>query len=149
MVDSLDELKSSRSVKEFFLILRCWTRRLPLLWIRSCRTPTLRRSSSWSRKPQRGPVWVTEINRFHHQRRLSSDWCTWYKIDYCGLFSVTLHDDNVHEFGTRWDEVQLWMSRIPSDNVLESLYKLRIRESDQLKTVLWFFWHWDSEDMGS
>ena len=28
------------------------------------------------------------------------------------------------------------MSKIPSDDVLESLYKLRIRESAQLKTVL-------------
>ena len=30
----------------------------------------------------------------------------------------------------------LSMSKIPSDDVLEGLYKLRIRESDQLKTVL-------------
>ena len=28
------------------------------------------------------------------------------------------------------------MTKIPPDDVLESLYKLRIRESDQLKTVL-------------
>ena len=28
------------------------------------------------------------------------------------------------------------MSKIPSDEILESLYKLRIRESDQLKTSL-------------
>ena len=28
------------------------------------------------------------------------------------------------------------MSKIPPDDILESLYKLRIRESDQLKTVL-------------
>ena len=28
------------------------------------------------------------------------------------------------------------MSKIPSDDILESLYKLRIRESDQLKTAL-------------
>ena len=28
------------------------------------------------------------------------------------------------------------MSKIPSDEILESLYNLRIRESDQLKTVL-------------
>ena len=27
----------------------------------------------------------------------------------------------------------------PSDDILESLYKLRTRESDQLKTVLEFF----------
>ena len=34
------------------------------------------------------------------------------------------------------DQVLLSMSKTPSDDVLESLYKLRIRESDQLKTVL-------------
>ena len=28
------------------------------------------------------------------------------------------------------------MTKIPTDDVLESLYKLRMRESDQLKTVL-------------
>ena len=57
-------------------------------------------------------------------------------LDYADLFSVTLHDDNVQEFDTRWDEVLLSMSKIPSDDILESLYKLRIRESAQLKTVL-------------
>ena len=35
-----------------------------------------------------------------------------------------------------WDEILLSMSKIPTDDVLESLYKLRIRESDQLKTML-------------
>ena len=38
--------------------------------------------------------------------------------------------------GTRWDENLLSMTKIPSDDILESLYKLRIRESDQLKTAL-------------
>ena len=57
-------------------------------------------------------------------------------LDYAVLFSVTLHDDNIQEFDTRWDEVWLIMSKIPSDEILESLYKLRIRESVQLKTVL-------------
>ena len=57
-------------------------------------------------------------------------------LDYAGLFSVNLRDDNVQEFDTKWDEVLLSMSKIPSDDVLESLYKLRIRESEQLKTVL-------------
>ena len=52
------------------------------------------------------------------------------------IYSVTLRDDNVQEFDTRWDEVLLSMSKNPSDDVLESLYKLRIRESAQLKTVL-------------
>ena len=56
-------------------------------------------------------------------------------LDYADLFSVTLHDDNIQEVDTRWDEVLLSTSKIPSDDVLESLYKLRIRESDQRKTV--------------
>ena len=56
-------------------------------------------------------------------------------LDYADLFSVTLHDDNTQEFGTRWDEVLQSMSKIPSDDILESLYKLMIRESAQLKTV--------------
>ena len=56
-------------------------------------------------------------------------------LEYAVLFSVTLRDDNVQEFDARWDEVLLSMSQIPSDDVLESLYKLRIRESDPLKTV--------------
>ena len=50
--------------------------------------------------------------------------------------TVILSDDNIQEFETRWDEVLLSMSKNPSEDILESLYKLRIRESDQLKTVL-------------
>ena len=42
-------------------------------------------------------------------------------LDYADFFSVTLGDDNVGEFDTRWDEVLLSMSKIPSDDVLESL----------------------------
>ena len=57
-------------------------------------------------------------------------------LDCADSFSVTLHDDNIQEFDTRWDEVLLSISKIPSDDILESLYNLRIRESAQLKTVL-------------
>ena len=57
-------------------------------------------------------------------------------LDYADLFSVTLHDDNIKEFDTRWDDVLLSMKKIPSDENLESLYKLRRRESDHLKNGL-------------
>ena len=46
-----------------------------------------------------------------------------------GTFSITLRNDDVQKFDGRWDEVLLSMSKIPSDDVLESLCKLRIRES--------------------
>ena len=57
-------------------------------------------------------------------------------LNYADLFSITLCDDNVQEFDTIWDEVLLFMSKIPSDDVLESLKKFRERLSDQLNTVL-------------
>ena len=56
-------------------------------------------------------------------------------LDYADLFAVALHDDNVQDFDTRSDEVLLSMSKFPSDDILECLCKLRIRESAQLKTV--------------
>ena len=37
---------------------------------------------------------------------------------------------------TKWDEILLSMTQIPSDEILESLYKLRIRESEKLMNVL-------------
>ena len=52
------------------------------------------------------------------------------------LFSITLRNDDVQEFDTRWSEIPLSMSKIPTDDVLESLYNLRIRKFDQLQTVL-------------
>ena len=56
--------------------------------------------------------------------------------DYANLFLVTLHDDNIQEFDIRWDEGLLSVSKFSSDEILGSLYKLRIRESDHLKTAL-------------
>ena len=57
-------------------------------------------------------------------------------LDYADLFSITLRNDNVQEFDTRWDVFFLSMNKIPSDDILDSLYKSRIHESDQLDTVL-------------
>ena len=39
-------------------------------------------------------------------------------LDYADFFSVTLHDDNIQEFDTRWNEVLLPMSKLPSDKKL-------------------------------
>ena len=40
-------------------------------------------------------------------------------LDYADLFSVTLRDDDVQEFDTRWDDIVLSMTKIPSDDILE------------------------------
>ena len=57
-------------------------------------------------------------------------------LNYADLFSIGLRNDDVQELDTRWDEILLSMTTIPPDDGLKSLYKMRICESDQLKTVL-------------
>ena len=42
----------------------------------------------------------------------------------------------MQEFDSKWDGILLSMMKIPPDDILEGLYKLRIRESEKLKTVL-------------
>ena len=56
--------------------------------------------------------------------------------NYADPFSVGLRNDDVQEFDSKWDGILLSMTKIPPDNILEGLYKLRIRESEKLKTVL-------------
>ena len=56
--------------------------------------------------------------------------------NYADLFTNVLRNDDVQEFDSKWDEILLSMTQIPSDDILESLYKLRIRGSEKLKTVL-------------
>ena len=70
------------------------------------------------------------IGFFVENRSLS--WSTTTSV----LLTITLRNDDIQEFDTRWDEIPLSMSKIPPDDVPESLYNFRIRLSDQLKTVL-------------
>ena len=56
--------------------------------------------------------------------------------NFADLFTVVLRNDDIQEFDSKWNEILSSMTQIPSDDILESLYKLRIRESEKLKTVL-------------
>ena len=56
--------------------------------------------------------------------------------NYADLFTIVLRNDDIQEFDSKWDGILLSMTKIPSDDILEGLYKLRIRESEKLKTVL-------------
>ena len=55
--------------------------------------------------------------------------------NYADLFTGVLRNDDLQEFDSKWDEILLSMTQIPSDDILEGLYKLRIRESEKLKTI--------------
>ena len=51
--------------------------------------------------------------------------------NYADLFTISLRNDDI-----QGDGILLSMTKIPPDDILERLYKLRIRESEKLKTVL-------------
>ena len=56
--------------------------------------------------------------------------------NYADLFTIVLRNDDIQEFDSKSDGILLSMTNIPSGDNLGSLYKLRIRESEKLKTVL-------------
>ena len=56
--------------------------------------------------------------------------------NYADLFTIRLRNDDIQEFDSKWGGILLSMTKIPPDDILEGLHKLRIRESDKLKTVL-------------
>ena len=56
--------------------------------------------------------------------------------NYADLLTIALRNDDIQEFDSKWDGILLSMTKIPSDGILEGLHKLRIRESEKLKTVL-------------
>ena len=82
--------------------------------------------SRGAESPRRGPVSTRKIDLLHDLRPFSSDWRSWYSIGLCWFFC----------YSSWWQHsgIRYKMGRIFS--ILESLYKLRKRESDQLKTVL-------------
>ena len=55
------------------------------------------------------------------------------------LLTIVLRNDDIQEFDSKWEGILLSMTKIPSDDILEGLSKLRIRESEKLKTVLEFY----------
>ena len=53
--------------------------------------------------------------------------------NYTELFTIVLRNDEIQDFYSKWDGILLSMTKIPHDDILERLYKLRI---EKLKTVL-------------
>ena len=139
MVDSFEELKSSRSVSGMNL------HKFEMLDAKiASALDKIIQNSQFKKKVSLEEQKAQREDRFLRGRQIAFMIYDYFRVsgahdlvlDYADLFSVTLHDDNIQEFDTTWDEVLLSMSKIPSDDILESLYKLRIRESVQLKTVL-------------
>ena len=140
MVDSVDDFKSSRFNSRLYSF--------PEFWDAGCEDCVCseqdhpefllqeKGQSGGTESSERRSVPSRKTDRLHDLRLLPVTGAHDTVLDYADLFTITLRNDDVQEFDTRWDEILLSMTKIPPDDVLESLYKLRTRESDQLKTVL-------------
>ena len=130
MVESVDDLKSSRSIRG--------TRGPNCESLDARIDSALNRiihNSHFKRRIGLEEMKAHKEDRFLRGRQIAYLIYEYFK-NYAELFTDVLQNDNVQEFDTKWDEVLLSMAEIPSDDILESLYKLRIRESEKLKTVL-------------
>ena len=56
--------------------------------------------------------------------------------NYADLFTIGLRHDDVQKFDSKRDGILLSLTKIPPDDILEGLCKLRMRESEKLNTVL-------------
>ena len=138
MVGSSDDLKSSRSVAGNFSNFEMLDAKIASALNRIIQNSQFRKKVSLEEQN------AQKEDRFLRGRQVAFMIYDYFRVtgahdtvlDHADLFSVILHDDSVQEFDTIWDEVLLSMSKIPSDDVLESLYKLRIRGSDQLKNFI-------------
>ena len=139
MVESVDDLKSSRSIKgtpgpDFELLDAKIASALNRI---IHNTQFKRRVSLEERKAQKE-------DRFLRGRQIAYLIYDYFRVtgandsveNYADLFTIGLRNDDIQEFDSKWDEILLSMTQIPSDEIFESLYKFRTRESEKPKTVL-------------
>ena len=107
-------------------------------WTKSSIIPNSREESVWRNKK------AQKQDRFLRGRQIAYLIYDYFRVtgihdsveNYADLFTISLRNDDIQEFDSKWDGILLSMTKIPPDDILEGLYKSRIRESEKLKTVL-------------
>ena len=139
MVDSVDDLKSSSSVRGL---------RMPKFEVLDARIASalneVIHNSHFKRRISLEEQKAQKQDRFLRGRQIAYLIYDYFRVtgandfveNYADLFTIGLRNDDIQEFDSKWDGILLSMTKIPPDDILEGLYKLRIRESEKLKTVL-------------
>ena len=96
------------------------------------------RSRTVSFAEDRLPTWSTTTSGSLEPMILSKN--------YTDLFTISLRNDGVREFDSMWNGILLSMTKIPHDDILDGLYKLRIRESEKTKDRIGIVWPGDSSE---
>ena len=138
MVDSVDELRSSSSFRGISM---------PNFEVLDARIASalnkIIRNSHFNRRISLEEQKAQKEDRFFRGRQIAYLIYEQFRVtgtddsveNYTDLFTIALRNDDIQEFDSEWDGI-LSMTKIPHDDILEGLYKFRIRESGKLKTVL-------------
>ena len=132
LVDSVDELRSSSSIRGIsmpnFEVLDA---RIASALNRIIHNSQFKRRISLEEKAQKE-------NRFLHGRQIAYLIYDHFRVtgthdsveNYADLFTIAFRNDDIQEFDSKLDGILLSMTKIPPDDILEGLYKLRIRECE-------------------
>ena len=139
MVDSVDDLKSSSSIRGISM---------PNFEVLDARIASalnkIIHNSHFKRRISLEEQKAQKEDRFLRGRQVAYLTYEYFRVigahdsvdNYADLYTISLRNDDIQEFDSKWDGILLSMTKIPPDDILEGLYKLRIRESEKLKTVL-------------
>ena len=139
MVESVDDLKSSCSVRGI---------QMPKFEVLHAKIASalnrIIHNTRFKRKVSLEEQKAQKEDRFLRGRQIAYLIYEFFRVtgandsveNYADLFTIVLRMDDIQDFDSKLDEILLSVTKIPSDDTLEGLYKLRIRESEKLKTVL-------------
>ena len=133
MVDSVDDLKSSSSTRGISM---------PNFEVLDARIASalnkIIHNSHFKRRISLEERKAQKEDRFLRGRQIAYLIYEYFRVigandsveNYADLFTMSLRNDDIQEFDSKWDGILLSMTKIPSDDILEGLFKLRTRESD-------------------
>ena len=139
MVDSVDDLRSSSPIGGISM---------PNFEVLDARIASalnkIIHNSHFKRRISLEEQKAQKQDRFLRGRQIAYLICEYFRVtgandsveNYADLFTIVLRNDDIQEFDFKLDGILLSMTKIPPDDILEGLYKFRIRESEKLKTVL-------------
>ena len=139
MVESVDDLKSSCSVKGN------WMPKIEVLDAKiASALNRIIHNTKFKRKVRLEEQKAQKEDRFLCGRQIAYLIYEYFQVtgandsveNYADLFTISLRNDDIQEFDSKWGDILLSMTKIPPDDIWEGLYKLRMRESEKLKSVL-------------
>ena len=130
LVDSVDDLKSSCSVRGF---------QMPNFEVLDAKIASalnrITHNSHFKRRISLEEQKAQKEDRFLRGRQIAYLIYEYFRVtgandsveNYAEQFTIGLRNDDIQEFDSKWDGILVSMTKIPSDDILEGLYKLRIR----------------------